>query len=274
MAERRMFAKRIIDSDAFLDLPLSAQALYFHLSMRADDDGFVNNAKKIQRMIGASDDDCKLLVLKRYLLVFESGVLVIKHWRIHNYIRKDTYNATLYQEEKAALFTKPDGAYTDHPVLPPSPRDTSETTPSQKRDESVDEPLTQVSIGKDSPDKISSGENTSKAVPAPPNDEGAKSIIDTFSDEIRTAVQDWITYKTEKRQGYKETGLKNFLGAVRNNVAKYGDEAVAGAIRESMAANYQGVVWDKAKKQASQQEGKYDNLQRLYQEYRAEEQKG
>lgn len=274
MAERRMFAKRIIDSDAFLDLPLSAQALYFHLSMRADDDGFVNNAKKIQRMIGASDDDCKLLVLKRYLLVFESGVLVIKHWRIHNYIRKDTYNATLYQEEKAALFTKPDGAYTDHPVLPPSPRDTSETTPSQKRDESVDEPLTQVSIGKDSPDKVSSGENTSKAVPAPPYDEGAKSIIDTFSDEIRTAVQDWITYKTEKRQGYKETGLKNFLGAVRNNVAKYGDEAVAGAIRESMAANYQGVVWDKAKKQVSQQEGKYDNLQRLYQEYRAEEQKG
>ena len=89
MAERRMFAKTIIDSDAFLDMPLSAQALYFHLSMRADDDGFINNPKKIQRMVGASDDDCKLLLMKRFIIVFESGVVVIKHWRIHNYIRND-----------------------------------------------------------------------------------------------------------------------------------------------------------------------------------------
>ena len=113
MAERRMFAKTIIDSDAFIDMPLSTQALYFHLSMRADDDGFTNNPKKIQRMIGGSDDDLKLLVAKRFILPFDSGVVVIKHWRIHNYIQKDRYKETLYKEEKAQLVLKKNGAYTE-----------------------------------------------------------------------------------------------------------------------------------------------------------------
>ena len=103
MAERRMFAKTIIDSDAFLDMPLSTQALYFHLSMRADDDGFINNPKKIQRMIGCSDDDLKLLLAKSFIIAFESGIIVIKHWRLHNYIRKDTYNETRYKQEKSQL---------------------------------------------------------------------------------------------------------------------------------------------------------------------------
>ena len=103
MAERRMFAKTIIDSDCFLDMPLSAQALYFHLSMRADDDGFVNNPKRIQRMIGASDDDCRLLIAKQYVLTFESGLIVIRHWKVHNYIQKDRYNATTFTAEKSTL---------------------------------------------------------------------------------------------------------------------------------------------------------------------------
>lgn len=98
-----MFAKAIIDSDAFLDMPLSTQCLYFHLSMRADDDGFVNNPRKIQKMIGASDDDMKILVMKRYILTFESGIIVIKHWKIHNYIQTDRYKPTTYVEEKAQL---------------------------------------------------------------------------------------------------------------------------------------------------------------------------
>jgi hypothetical protein len=113
MAERRMFAKTIIDSDAFLDMPLSAQALYFHLSMRADDEGFVNNPKKIQRMVGASDDDCKLLIMKRFILTFESGVIVIKHWRIHNYIRNDRFKETVYVKEKSTLTLNENNAYTE-----------------------------------------------------------------------------------------------------------------------------------------------------------------
>lgn len=112
MAERRMFAKTIIDSDAFIDMPLSTQALYFHLSMRADDDGFINNSKRIQRMIGASEDDLKLLFVKNFVIPFETGVVVIKHWKIHNYIRNDRYKETVYLEEKNQLETKENNGYT------------------------------------------------------------------------------------------------------------------------------------------------------------------
>jgi len=111
MAERRMFAKTIIDSDAFLDMPLSAQALYFHLSMRADDEGFINNPKKIQRMVGASDDDAKLLIAKNFIIPFDSGVVVIKHWKIHNYIQSDRFKATVYKEERAELMVKENKSY-------------------------------------------------------------------------------------------------------------------------------------------------------------------
>lgn len=107
-----MFSKEIIDSDMFLDMPLSSQSLYFHLSMRADDDGFVNNAKKIQRMIGASEDDAKLLLAKKFILSFDSGVIVIKHWRIHNYIQNDRYRQTKYTEELEMLGVKKNGSYT------------------------------------------------------------------------------------------------------------------------------------------------------------------
>ena len=135
MAERRMFAKTIIDSDAFLDMPLSAQALYFHLSMRADDEGFVNNPKKIQRMVGASDDDCKLLIVKRFILTFESGVIVIKHWKIHNYIQKDRFKETVYVKEKAMLALNENNAYTEMDTKCIQDVSTSET---------------QVRLGKDS----------------------------------------------------------------------------------------------------------------------------
>lgn len=117
MAERRMFTQKIVDSDAFLDMPLSTQALYFHLNMRADDDGFVNNPKKIQRMIGASDDDLKMLIAKRFLLWFENGVVVIKHWRMHNLLRKDRYTPTQYIEQKETLMLKDNGSYTEKIAL-------------------------------------------------------------------------------------------------------------------------------------------------------------
>ena len=113
MAERRMFTKKIIDSDAFLDMPLSTQSLYFHLNMRADDDGFINNPKKVCRMIGASEDDLKLLIAKRFVLAFENGVIVIKHWRMHNLLRKDRYNPTQYVEQKDTLILKDNGSYTE-----------------------------------------------------------------------------------------------------------------------------------------------------------------
>lgn len=107
-----MFSQKIIDSDAFLDMPLSTQSLYFHLAMRADDDGFINNPKKIQRMIGASDDDFKVLIAKNFVIPFDSGIVVIKHWRIHNYIQSDRYKPTSYTEERAQLELKENKAYT------------------------------------------------------------------------------------------------------------------------------------------------------------------
>ena len=112
MAERRMFTKKITNSDAFIDMPLSTQALYFHLNMEADDDGFNSSPKKIQRMIGASDDDLKLLFAKNFVIPFESGVVVIKHWKLHNYIQNDRYKETVYLEEKKLLETKKNKVYT------------------------------------------------------------------------------------------------------------------------------------------------------------------
>lgn len=129
MAQRRMFSKKITDTDIFLDMPLSSQALYFHLNMHADDDGFVSNAKTVKRMIGSSDDDLKLLLTKNFIFAFESGVVVIKDWKIHNYIRKDTYNTTIYGDEKEQLSQDENGSYTL------SPR-------------AVDEPSPQVRLGK------------------------------------------------------------------------------------------------------------------------------
>lgn len=113
MAQRRMFSQQIVDSDAFLDMPQSTQALYFHLGMRADDDGFVGNPKKIIRMIGAAEDDFKVLLGKRFILAFESGVIVIKHWKIHNYIQNDRYHETKYLTEKALIEVKENGSYTE-----------------------------------------------------------------------------------------------------------------------------------------------------------------
>lgn len=113
VAKKRMFSMKIIDTDAFLDMPLSTQALYFHLNMRADDDGFVGNPKRIQRLIGASDDDLKLLIAKRFALCFENGVIVIKHWRIHNTIKSDRYTQTTYIDEKNTLKLKENKAYTE-----------------------------------------------------------------------------------------------------------------------------------------------------------------
>lgn len=111
MAERRMFAKSIVLSDAFLDMPMSARCLYFTLGMFADDDGFVNSPKSIMRQCGASLDDMNVLIAKKFILAFEDGIIVIKHWRINNYLRSDRYRETTYIDEKKALKIEENGAY-------------------------------------------------------------------------------------------------------------------------------------------------------------------
>ena len=111
MADKRMFSLKIVDSDLFLDMPLSSQCLYFHLSMRADDDGFVNNPKKIIKIIGANEDDLKILIAKGFVIVFDQGIIVITHWKINNFIRKDRYKPTLYENELHSLSQTKNGMY-------------------------------------------------------------------------------------------------------------------------------------------------------------------
>ena len=211
MAERRMFAKTIIDSDPFLDMPLSTQALYFHLSMRADDDGFINNPKKIQRMIGASDDDLRVLVMKRFILPFDSGVVVIKHWKIHNYIRNDRYKETVYQEEKALLELKENGAYTE--LSPLGIPDGNQV---------VDQVETQVRLGKDSIGKVSVGKESIEDEASP--DSRSKRFIPPTVDEVRVYCQDrqngidpqrFIDHYTSNGWMVGRTKMKDWQAAVR-----------------------------------------------------------
>ena len=111
MARKRMFDLEVVDTDLFLEMPQSTQNLYFHLGMRADDDGFVSNPKKIIRTIGANEDDLKILFTKQFIIPFESGVVVIRHWKLNNYLRKDRHTETIYKEEKRKLIEDENGVY-------------------------------------------------------------------------------------------------------------------------------------------------------------------
>ena len=111
MAERRMISLKVIDTDVFLDMPVSTRYLYHELNARADDDGFLASPKKIAKMIGCSDDDLKILIAKQFVICFQSGIMVIKHWRISNYVQKDRYKPTIYQDERNQLITDKSGEY-------------------------------------------------------------------------------------------------------------------------------------------------------------------
>ena len=147
MAKKRMFNVDIVGSDAFLDLPHTAQALYFQLGMRADDDGFVGNPKTIQRIAGTKASDLELLVKKRFILQFPSGVIVIKHWKINNDIKKDRYSPTVYTDEFQMLSTKENKAYTE--------RNANVSTLDTEPEQNVPTLDTQYSIDKDRLDKNS-----------------------------------------------------------------------------------------------------------------------
>ena len=185
-----MFSKSVIDSDMFLDMPLSAQALYFHLSMRADDDGFVNNPKKIQRMIGASDDDCKILIAKKFIIPFESGIVVIRHWKIHNYIQKDRYKETVYLDEKSQIATDRTGAYVSEPcpecIQPVSNLDT------QVR-------LGKDSIGKDRLEEESEGQKKRKRF-TPPSVEEVRAYCQERNNSIDPDA--FVDYYTARGWNY------------------------------------------------------------------------
>ncbi len=235
MAERRMFAKKITESDAFLDMPASTQALYFHLNMSADDDGFVNNPKKIQRMVGASADDLKLLIAKSFIITFDSGIIVIKHWKMHNYIQSDRYKPTDYIDEKATLTLKKNKAYS----VNVSSTDT--------------ECIQDVSVGKVREGKVSLGkvrEVKSKEEKKTTFSPTAYIQEQSFSPSLEEKVLEWFSYKKERRETYKETGLKNLCTQIKNRSNEYGERAVIDLISECMANGWKGIIWDKLKNQS------------------------
>ena len=208
MAERRMFTKKITESDAFLDMPSSTQMLYFHFSMNADDDGFVNNPKKIQKMCGASDDDFKLLIAKSFIILFDSGIIVIKHWKMHNYIQADRYRPTEYVEEKSMLGIKSNKAYT----LDVSKMDTECIQNGYIGKDSIGK----VSIDKNSIDKDSKGESV--------RGEKAKRFYPPTLDEVKQYCEErknnidpmaFIDFYSSKGWMIGKNRMKDWKAAVR-----------------------------------------------------------
>lgn len=197
MAERRMFAKTIIDSDAFIDMPISARLLYYDLSMRADDDGFVNAPKKIMKFVGASNDDMNILIARKFVIAFDNGVVVIKHWRIHNYIRKDTYNETPYLEQKALLELDEKNAY----------RLIQE--PSQLP---VDETLTQVRLGKVSIGNIKENNTKEKKFSRPRLEE-----LQAYIDEkgLNVNAQNFFDYYESNGWKVGRNAMKDWKATLR-----------------------------------------------------------
>lgn len=231
MAERRMFAKTIIDSDAFLDMPLSSQALYFHLSMRADDDGFLNNPRKIQKMIGASDDDLKLLCAKRFLIPFESGIVVIKHWRIHNYIQSDRYKPTVYTDEKSQLLIKDNGSYSmecaePEPICIQSVSNTDTTCI-----QSVSNLDTQERKGKERKEK-----GKRKDIHA-----AYAAVIDGFTDneELKATLSEFVTMRSMINKPMTEKALSLLIAKLKG-MSTDNDTQIA-ILNQSILHNWQSI---------------------------------
>lgn len=245
MAERRMFSKSIVLSDAFLDMPLSARCLYFTLGMLADDDGFVGNPKSIMRQCGASQDDMLVLLQKRYLLGFDSGVIVIKHWRMNNYLRNDRYHTTTYLEEKDELTIDERGAYTE--------KVKNDDLGIPCGNQVVDKRYTEDRIGKDS-----IGKDSIVYPPISPTGDGEtkpkkETQIQLFrrlrndynlSYPLQETIEEWLKYKTEMKKTYKETGLKQLLNKFVEAEQSYGSQKVIEVVNDTMANGYQGIIWD------------------------------
>ena len=255
MAERRMFTKKVTDDDNFMSLSASAQALYLHLSMSADDDGFCNQVSISMFKAHASVQDLQALLEKRYIYQFDNGVIVIKHWRMANALRKDRYTPTAFQEELGKLGIKDNGSYT---WLPDGCQAVANCLPQDR-------------LGKDSIDKYSIGEvNNPPYIPPEgekkkPKKSVAKEMRNTFvnmvnetelSDSLKNILTEWIDYKIEIKKPYKsEKGFKRFLNMVSDYNLYYTDNEIIEVINKTMAANYQGIVWDWLDKKNNQTSG-------------------
>ena len=212
-----MFAKSIVLSDAFLDMPLSARCLYFTLGMLADDDGFVGNPKSIIRQCGASQDDMKILLAKRYVLSFESGVIVIKHWKMNNYLQNDRHKKTTYLEELGTLVTDERGAYTEA------------NKPCIQNVYTGKDSIGKVSIDKDRLGKDSIDNNNILSGEKSDNDsltENIKKIINYLNDVLGTKYTYRSKSTNEKIKARLEEGhtVEDFKTVIDKKFAEWGDD--------------------------------------------------
>jgi len=196
-----MFSLKIIDTDLFLDMPASTQLLYFHLSLRADDDGFVSSPKKIMKMVNCSDDDMKILVAKKFIIPFENGICVIRHWRVHNYIQKDRYTATMYKYEKNMLNSE-NGVYELNSNSEINKLDT-------KCIQNVHEMDTQDRLGKDRLEK-GKRENNKKKKKVTELD----NLIDSYTDneELKETFRDFIKMRKSIKKPMTDKAMNLLTG--------------------------------------------------------------
>lgn len=253
MADRRMFTKKITDDDNFMSLSASAQALYLHLSMSADDDGFCNQVSASMFKAHASVQDLEALLSKRYVYQFENGVIVIKHWRMANALRKDRYTPTAFQEELKKLKIKDNGAYS---FIDEKDNVVADWLPSGCQ---------VVATG-----ESSIGKNSIGYTPLPPAGEweykkhSSYDNVNHFLQENEDYAEffqerevawetltEWLQYKTERggSGGYKtKTGVKAFLKQFKAAVEESGEEEVNRVVLSNIASGYQGITWDKMQK--------------------------
>ncbi len=245
MANRRMFSLDVVDTDAFLDLPISSQALYFHLGLRADDDGFVSSPKRVTAMIGANQDDLKLLVVKGFVIALENGIIVIRHWRQNNYIQSDRYKKTVYQTEFKRLIVN-NGVYeigTDTPCI-----------------QTVSDMDTQYSIDKISKEKDRVGKSIKREKP-----EKAAPVYFPNDELLDEAFRAYVTMRKQIKKPMTERAIQLAISKLKE-MAKLpfcdsidSDTAIE-ILNQSIMNSWQGLfpLKDNCKKSGSKTSGGYN----------------
>lgn len=220
MAKRRMFSLDVVDTDKFLEMPASSQSLYFHLGMRADDDGFVSSPKKITNMVNCSNDDLKLLLAKGFLIPFESGIVVITDWKVNNYIRGDRYSESQYKDEKKFLDTTNNGKY----IM----KNNMDTIGIPNGNQNVSKMDTQVRLGKDSKDKNK-------------KDNGLNEIINsyTINENLKEPIRDFLKMRKAMKKPVTDRALTLILNKL-DKLASSDNEKIE-ILNQSIENSWQGV---------------------------------
>lgn len=250
---KRMFNTDITETDKFIDMPASAQNLYFHLGMHGDDDGFVSAPKRIMRSVGSCEDDLKILISKGFILPFESGVIVITDWHINNNLRNDRYKPTIHINEKSMLCLDESKRYTIG-IPDGNQMDTFGIQCDNQGGADGMRNITEHNTAEHNTAEQSAAEQSEKK-------ETTHTIFHRlvndycFSDCLQEKVAEWITYKVERKEPYKEQGLKSLLRQIENKCTTYGEKAVADLIDECMANNWKGIIFDRLSNATTQQIG-------------------